>query len=67
MKLHYLEQYIYLTPFPSTLLKGYVPDQYLNKTNAQLWQTFGMAFSGGPPWQTATLTPDIRAAIEFTT
>jgi hypothetical protein len=67
MKLHYFEQYLYLTPFPSTVLKGYVPDQYLNKTNAELWQTFGVAFSGGPPWQMATLMPDIRAAVEFTT
>lgn len=54
VRLFYAEQQPGFVPFLSSAAQGYVPSQYLNLTNQQLMNTFGLAISnrlvaGGAP------------------
>jgi hypothetical protein len=46
LALYYVEQYPYYIPFRSGAVAGYVPDEYLGKTNMQLKHDFGVMFGG---------------------
>jgi hypothetical protein len=44
--LSYYAQLDTYVPFPSATMSGYVPDEYLNKTNRQLQNQYGVSFGG---------------------
>ena len=50
-RMYYYEQSPYYVPFPSSVSQGYVDSAYLNKSNAQLKNEFGISFGGeiAPP------------------
>ncbi|RIK83993.1 MAG: hypothetical protein DCC67_05440 [Planctomycetota bacterium] len=47
LRLYYLEQMPSFVPFPAATAAGYVPEQYLNKTNQQLFDLYGIVYRGG--------------------
>jgi DNA polymerase III psi subunit len=46
-RLYYHEQTPFYMPFPAATSTGYVPAEYLNKTNSQLASELGISFGGG--------------------
>jgi hypothetical protein len=46
LRLYYIHQLPGIVPFPAAVASGYLPAEYLNKTNLQLWSEFGLAFNG---------------------
>jgi hypothetical protein len=59
VQLQFFEQYASHTPFPSSTSLGRVADQYLDKTNLELWQTYGLSYAGGLPSTSAHLRAGI--------
>jgi hypothetical protein len=47
IRLYYLEQAANFVPFPSAAASGFVPNEYLNKTNQQLRDLYGVVYRGG--------------------
>ena len=45
VRLYYVQQLPGFIPFPAAIASGYLPAEYLNKTNLQLWSEFGLAFN----------------------
>jgi hypothetical protein len=47
IRLYYPEQAANFVPFPSAAASGFVPNEYLNKTNQQLRDLYGVVYRGG--------------------
>ena len=47
LQLYYYEQSASAIPFPASKARTLVPDQYLDKTNLQLQQLYGVSYAGG--------------------
>lgn len=64
VRLYYLDQLKSSIPFPVQTSPPAVPAEYLGKTNAQLWQAYGVAFGGesiAPA--TASISPNFHGLI----
>ena len=59
LQLFYKEQVADYIPFPSATATGYVPAEYLNRINSQLWYFYGTAFGGGVLPSNAFTVPGI--------
>jgi hypothetical protein len=62
-RLYFYEQQSTAVPFPSTTMRGVVPNEYLDKTNQQLRMEFGLAFGGDAAPAGVIQFPDIYGWI----
>ena len=63
MQLYYHEQAADFIPFKSGSAADYMPEELIGKTNAQLWEEFGLAVGGAVAPQGAFTDPTINALI----
>jgi hypothetical protein len=58
-QLYFFEQRPTHVPFPAELAQGYVPDEYLNLTNQELREQFGISLGGDFPPSDAVFLPTL--------
>ncbi|MCA9235666.1 MAG: G8 domain-containing protein [Planctomycetales bacterium] len=63
VQLFYPQQDANYIPFPAADAGGYVRDEWLNLTNAQLWQDFGVALAGQVTPANAVTQPGIKGSV----
>jgi hypothetical protein len=64
-KLVYYEQAASYVPFPSASSQGFVPNQYLNKTNQQLKDEFGISFGGEVSAANLIQLPNVFGLLKY--
>ena len=64
--LYFPEQAAGYVPFPADEATGFVPDEYLDLTNQQLRQRFGVSLSGGFPPSDVITPTGYRALLDYT-
>jgi hypothetical protein len=53
-------------PFPSATSSGFMPNEYLNKTNAQLQSQYGVSFAGEAlSMSSVTTLPQIYGLVRY--
>ncbi len=62
-QVYYLEQAADVVPFPAGEAADYIPEEFIGKTNQQLWNEFGLAVGGAIAPQDAITDPAIRGLI----